>query len=191
MILGYTRVSKSEEQNAALQRQALREAGVEKIFQEKASGARWDRPELRRMMDQLRPGDVLVVWKLDRLSRSLKDLLLLMERIDQAGAGFRSLTEAIDTTTPAGRMMMQMVGAFAEFEREMIRERTRAGLQTAREQGRVGGRPPKLTQEQRQDIVDNVASGRKTGADMARLYRVSEATVSRITAQTRHQHSSA
>ena len=87
--------------------------------------------------------------------------------------------------------MMQMVGAFAEFEREMIRERTRAGLQAAREQGRVGGRPPKLTQEQRQDIVDNVVSGRKTGADMARLYRISEATVSRITAQARHQHGAA
>ena len=141
-------------------------------------------------MDQLRPGDVLVVWKLDRLSRSLKDLLLLMERIDQTGAGFRSLTEAIDTTTPAGRMMMQMVGAFAEFEREMIRERTRAGLHAAREQGRVGGRPPKLTPEQRQEIVDNVVSGRKTGADMARLYRISAATVSRITAQVRHQHRS-
>ena len=115
MILGYTRVSKSEEQNAALQRQALQDAGVERIFHENASGARWDRPELRRAMDQLRPGDVLVVWKLDRLSRSLKDLLLLLERMDQTGAGFRSLTEAIDTTTPAGRMMMQMVGAFAEF----------------------------------------------------------------------------
>ena len=191
MILGYTRVSKGEEQNGALQHLALQEAGVERIFQENASGARWDRPELRRTMDQLRPGDVLVVWKLDRLSRSLKDLLLLMERIGQTGAGFRSLTEAIDTTTPAGRMMMQMVGAFAEFEREMIRERTRAGLHAAREQGRVGGRPPKLTPEQRQEVVDNVVSGRKTGADMARLYRISEATVSRITAQVRQHHSSA
>ena len=94
-------------------------------------------------MDQLRPGDVVVVWKLDRLSRSLKDLLILMERIDKAGAGFRSLTEAIDTTTPAGRMMMQMVGAFPEFEREMIRGRTQAGLQAARAAGRTGGRPPK------------------------------------------------
>jgi DNA invertase Pin-like site-specific DNA recombinase len=187
MILGYTRVSKGEEQNAALQRKALQDAGVERIFQETASGARWDRPELSRMLDQLRPGDVLVVWKLDRLSRSLKDLLILMERIDKTGAGFRSLTEAIDTTTPAGRMMMQMVGAFAEFERAMIRERTRAGLEVAREQGRVGGRPSKLTPEQRQDIADNVVSGRKTGADMARLYKISEATVSRITAQVRHQ----
>ncbi len=115
MILGYTRVSKGEEQNSALQRKALEEAEVERIFEEKASGARWDRPELQRLMDHLRPGDVVVVWKLDRLSRSLKDLLILMERIDKSGAGFRSLTESIDTTTPAGRMMMQMVGAFAEY----------------------------------------------------------------------------
>ena len=167
MILGYTRVSKGEEQNPALQRKALKEAMVERVFEEKASGARWDRPELQRLMDQLRPGDVVVVWKLDRLSRSLKDLLILMERIDKAGAGFRSLTESIDTTTPAGRMMMQMVGAFAEFEREMIRERTQAVLQAARAEGRTGGRPPKLTKQQRQDIADNVLSGRKSGADMA------------------------
>jgi DNA invertase Pin-like site-specific DNA recombinase len=185
MILGYTRVSKGEEQNSALQRKALEEAMVERIFEEKASGARWDRPELQRLMDQLRSGDVVVVWKLDRLSRSLKDLLVLMERIDKAGAGFRSLTESIDTTTPAGRMMMQMVGSFAEYEREMIRERTQAGLQAARAEGRTGGRPPKLTEQQRLDIADNVLSGRKSGADMARLYSISETTVSRIVSRAR------
>jgi DNA invertase Pin-like site-specific DNA recombinase len=122
------------------------------------------------MLDQLREGDVVVVWKLDRLSRSLKDLLVIMERIDQAGADFKSLTESIDTTTPAGRMMMQMVGAFAEFEREMIRERTKAGLDAARKEGRIGGRRPKLRQDQQKDVADNVLSGRKSGADMARLY---------------------
>ena len=111
--------------------------------------------------------------------------LILMERIDKAGAGFRSLTESIDTTTPAGRMMMQMVGAFPEFEREMIRERTQAGLQAARAAGRTGGRPPKLTKQQRQDIADNVLSGRKSGADMARLYSISETTVSRIVSRAR------
>ncbi len=185
MILGYTRVSKGEEQNSALQRKALEEAMVERVFEEKASGARWDRPELQRLIDQLRPGDVVVVWKLDRLSRSLKDLLVLMERIDKAGAGFRSLTESIDTTTSAGRMMMQMVGAFSEYEREMIRERTQAGLQAARAEGRTGGRPPKLTEQQRLDIADNVLSGRKSGADMARLYNVSETTVSRIVSRAR------
>jgi len=103
------------------------------------------RPELHRLIDQLRKGDVLVVWKLDRLSRSLRDVLTIMERLGEAKAGFRSLTEAIDTTTAAGRIMMQMVGAFAEFERAMLRERTRAGLESAREDGRIGGWLPKLS----------------------------------------------
>ena len=112
MNLGYARVS-TDDQDTAAQLDALRAAGCERVFEERASGGRWDRPELHRMLDQLRDGDVVIVWKLDRLSRSLKDLLSIMEKIDAAGAGFRSLTEAIDTTTPAGRMMMQMVGVFA------------------------------------------------------------------------------
>src|SRR5512144_1130797 len=128
---------------------ALKRAGCARLFEEAASGGRWDRPVLQELMRQLRLGDVVVVWKLDRLSRSLKDLLHLMERIEAAGAGFRSLTEAIDTTTPAGRMMMQMVGAFAEFERAMIRERTSAGLAQARAEGRIGGRRRKLGDKQR------------------------------------------
>ena len=123
-LLGYARVSKGDEQSNAVQAKALSAAGCRRIFEEAASGGRWDRPELHRMLDQLREGDVVVVWKLDRLSRSLKDVLHIMERIGEAGAGFRSITEAIDTTTPAGRMMMQMIGSFAEFERAMIRERT-------------------------------------------------------------------
>ena len=185
MIFGYSRVSKGDRQNAQLQLQAFNAAKVEKIFEETASGGRWDRPQLHKMLEHLRVGDVVVVWKLDRLSRSLKDLLIIMERIDNVGAGFKSLTEAIDTTTPAGRMMMQMVGAFAEFERAMIRERTKAGLDAARKEGRIGGRRPKLRQDQRKDIVENILSDRKSGADMARLYNVSEATVSRIVAQYR------
>ena len=112
-VLGYGRVSR-EGQDLAQQRDALRAAGCTRLFEEKASGGRWNRPELRRLLDHLRPGDIVVVWKLDRLSRSLMDLLHIMEKIGEAGAGFRSLTEHIDTTTPAGRMMMQMVGAFAD-----------------------------------------------------------------------------
>ena len=185
MIIGYSRVSKGDDQNAALQLSAFKEAGVGRVYSEAASGGRWDRPELHRMIDQLREDDIVVVWKLDRLSRSLKDLLALIEKIDDAGAGFRSLTEAIDTTTPAGRMMMQMVGAFAEFERAMIRERTRAGLDAARQEGRIGGRRKKLRPDQRTDIAENVLSGRKTGAQMARLYGVSQATVSRIVSELR------
>jgi len=185
MIFGYSRVSKGDDQNARLQINAFKEVGVEKIFRETASGGRWDRPVLHEMLSQLRENDIVIVWKLDRLSRSLKDLLVIMEKIDHAGSGFKSLTEAIDTTTPAGRMMMQMVGSFAEFEREMIRERTKAGLDAARAEGRIGGRRPKLRKDQRKDIADNVISGRKSGADMARLYNVSEATISRIVAAHR------
>ena len=184
-LLGYARVSKGDDQSNAAQLTALKRAGCARLFEEAASGGRWDRPVLQELMHQLRPGDVVVVWKLDRLSRSLKDLLHLMERIEAAGAGFRSLTEAIDTTTPAGRMMMQMVGAFAEFERAMIRERTSAGLAQARAEGRVGGRRRKLGDKQRAEIAESVLSGRKTAAEMARIYNVSQPTVSRIVSERR------
>ena len=185
MLLGYARVSKGDEQNNALQARALKAAGCRKLFEEAASGGRWDRPQLHRMLDQLRDGDTVVVWKLDRLSRSLKDVLHIMERIAAAGAGFRSVTEHIDTTTSAGRMMMQMVGSFAEFERAMIRERTSAGLAAARAEGRVGGRRKKLDAAKRREIAESVITGRKSGAEMARLYNVSQPTVSRIVAQHR------
>jgi DNA invertase Pin-like site-specific DNA recombinase len=161
--------------------------GLNGLFAERASGGRWDRPELHRLFDQLRPRDVVVVWKLDRLSRSLKDLLHLMERITHAGAGFRSLTEAIDTTTPAGRMLMQMVGSFAEFERAMIRERTQVGLVAARARGRIGGRRPKLGPQQQAAIVEMVHAGRQSQADAARLFRGHPATVSRLLAVYRQQ----
>lgn len=189
MLIGYARVSRQDGQDTAVQIEALKKAGVDRIFEEKASGGRWDRPQLHRALDQLRPEDVFVVWKLDRLSRSLKDLLTLMEKIDAIGAGFRSLTEAIDTTTPAGRMMMQMVGSFAEFERAMIRERTKAGLDEARRQGRVGGRRPKLTLHQQQEIVEMVSSDRRSGAEAARLFNVHPATVSRLLAKSRQPES--
>jgi DNA invertase Pin-like site-specific DNA recombinase len=156
---------------------------MRRIFREKASGGRWDRPELHRLLDRLRKGDVLVVWKLDRLSRSLRDVLIIMERLAEAKAGFRSLTETIDTTTPAGRMMMQMVGAFAEFERTMLRERTKAGLDAAREEGRIGGRRPKLSPQQQAEIRKMVTRGDKTAADAARLFKIHPATVSRLLAR--------
>ena len=184
-LLGYARVSKGDEQTNTLQGRALRAAGCRRIFEEVASGGRWDQPELHHVLDHLREGDTLVVWKLDRLSRSLKDVLHIMEWINGAGAGFRSITENIDTTTPAGRMMMQMVGAFAEFERAMIRERTSAGLAAARAEGRIGGRRKKLDAGKRREIAESVISGRKTGADMTRLYNVSAPTVSRIVAAYR------
>lgn len=179
MLIGYARVS-TQDQDAAAQIAALEKAGCERIFQEKASGGRWDRPELHRVLGHLRKEDVLVVWKLDRLSRSLKDVLTLMEKINQAGAGFRSLTEAIDTTSPAGRMMMQIVATFAEFERAMLRERTRKGLEQARSHGRIGGRRPKLKPHQQDEIIRSVQSGQKTAADAARLFNIHPSTVSRL-----------
>ena len=179
MLIGYARVS-TDDQDTAAQAAALKAAGCERIFREKASGGRWDRPELHRLLDQLRKGDVLVVWKLDRLSRSLRDVLTIMERLGEAVAEFRSLTEAIDTTTPAGRMMMQMVGAFAEFEKSMLKERTKAGLDAARQEGRIGGRRPKLSPQQQAEIRKMVSKGRKTAADAARLFKVHPATVSRL-----------
>jgi DNA invertase Pin-like site-specific DNA recombinase len=184
MQLGYARVSKSEDQDARPQIDALETAGCKLIYEERASGGRWNRPELHRLLNRLRPGDVLVVWKLDRLSRSLKDLLLILEKIDHARAGFRSLTEVIDTTTPAGRMMMQMLGSFAEFERAMVRERTHAGLQAAKAEGRQGGRRPKLLPHQKTEIIGMLGAGR-SAAELARLFQVHRATIGRIAAEAR------
>jgi DNA invertase Pin-like site-specific DNA recombinase len=181
MLLGYARVSKGDDQTNLLQAKALRAASCRRVFEEAASGGRWDRPELHRMLDQLRAGDTIVVWKLDRLSRSLKDVLHIMERIAQAGAGFRSITESIDTTTPAGRMMMQMVGSFAEFERAMIRERVKSGLERAKAQGKMLGRPS--TQPEK---VEAIKAGLQAGGAgiirLAKLHGVGVGTVQRIKA---------
>ena len=180
MLIGYARVSKLDQQDTRAQAKELKRAGCKRIFEESASGGRWDRPELHRALDQLQEGDVLIVWKLDRLSRSLKDLLHILEKIAESKAGFRSLTEAIDTTTSAGRMMLQMLGAFAEFERSMIRERTRLGLLAARERGRIGGRSPKLTAHQRLEAIRMINSGDKTASEVARLFRVHRSSISRL-----------
>lgn len=182
MKIGYARVS-TQAQNNKLQNAELKKGGCDRIFREKGSGGRWDRPQLHKMLDQLREGDVVIVWKLDRLSRSLKDLLTILERIEATGAHFCSLTENIDTGTAAGRMMMQMVGSFAEFEREMLRERTQAGLIAAKQQGRVGGRKPKLTRQQQKEVAHWVQSGEKSAADVARLFQVHPSTISRLMAK--------
>ena len=179
-----TRASPLASKLPPLRSPALKTSGCELIFRDNASGGRWDRPELHKLLSQLRKGDVLVVWTLDRLSRSLRDVLTIMERVQERHAGFRSLKEAVDTTTPAGRMMMQMVGAFAEFERAMLKERTKAGLDAARKEGRIGGRPPKLKPHQQQEIMTLVKQGKKTAADAARLFGVHPATVSRLLRRT-------
>ena len=180
MVMGYARVSRADQQDTKAQVDALLAAGADRIFEDQASGGRWERPQLHQMIDFLRETDIVIVWKLDRLSRSLKDLLNIMDLIEGKGAGFRSLTEAIDTTAPAGRMLMQMLGSFAEFEREMIRERTIAGLFAARMRGKVLGRPRKVSDEQKAEIIEMVATGSKTNAEVARLFSVSNSTIGRI-----------
>ncbi|MEI6715794.1 MAG: recombinase family protein [Verrucomicrobiota bacterium] len=182
MKFGYCRVS-TKDQNTKVQEEALNLAGCERIFTETASGGNWDRPELHRLLDQLRAGDTLTVWKLDRLSRSLKDLLNILEKLHAVGAGFRSTTEAIDTTTPAGRMMMQMVGAFAEFERSIIVERTQAGIKRARAAGRHPGRPAKIKPEQKEEILRALRKGEKTQAELARLFNLHPSAVCRLVAR--------
>lgn len=145
MLVGYARVS-TLDQNPALQIDALKAAGCEKLFVEKASGASRDRPELKGALDYVREGDTLVVWKLDRLARSLKQLIETVEDLGGRGIGLKSLTESIDTTTSGGRLIFHIFAALAEFERGVIRERTRAGLKAARARGRTGGRPPALSE---------------------------------------------
>jgi DNA invertase Pin-like site-specific DNA recombinase len=143
MLVGYARVS-TQDQSPHLQLDALKSAGCEKVFEEKASGAKRERPELIAALGFMRAGDTLVVWKLDRLARSLKQLMETVEDLSARGIGFRSLTEAIDTTTSGGRLVFHIFGALAEFERGIIRERTTAGLEAARARGRTGGRPRSL-----------------------------------------------
>ena len=144
MLIGYARVS-TQDQNPDLQMDALKKAGCEKVFVEQRSGAARNRPALIEALNFMREGDTLVVWKLDRLARSLKQLLETVEDLEQRGVGFQSLTEQMDTTTAGGKLVFQIFGALAEFERSLIRERTNAGLAAARERGRVGGRPRKLS----------------------------------------------
>ena len=180
MQIGYARVSRGDHQDLDVQVAALAAAGCDPILREEASGGQTDRPELARAIRSLQSGDVLVVWKLDRLSRSLRDLLFTLEEVATAGAGFRSLTEAVDTTTAAGRLMAQTLGAFAEFERAMIRERTMSGLAHARQAGRLLGRRPSLTRQQRAEIVAKAESGQGSPAQLASLFRVSRSTVQRV-----------
>lgn len=141
MIIGYARVS-TQDQSIDLQTDALRAAGCEEVFSEKCTGKQRERPELQTCLRMLRKNDVLVVWKLDRLARSLKDLVEIISELDAKHVGFRSITEAIDTTTAGGKLVFHIFGALAEFEHTLIRERTLAGLAAARARGRKGGRKP-------------------------------------------------
>jgi DNA invertase Pin-like site-specific DNA recombinase len=146
MLIGYARVS-TQDQTLDLQTDALKRAGCEKIFTDTTSGAKSERPGLQEAMNHLRAGDTLVVWRLDRLGRTLKHLIATIADLSEKGIGFRSLQENMDTTTSGGKLIFHIFGALAEFEREIIRERTNAGLQAARARGRVGGRPKIQTKD--------------------------------------------
>ena len=143
MLIGYARVS-TDDQNLDLQRDALQAVGCERVFEDMVSGARADRTGLVTLMSMLRAGDTVVIWRLDRLGRSLKNLIELVERLESAKVGLRSLQENLDTTSSGGKLVFHLFGALAEFERNLIRERTQAGLVAARARGRMGGRPRRL-----------------------------------------------
>jgi DNA invertase Pin-like site-specific DNA recombinase len=176
--LGYARVS-THDQDPALQHDALTTAGCQQIFVDKASGKLESRPALDDLLEQARPGDTVVVWRLDRLGRSLRHLLETVSQLEQRGIAFVSLTENIDTTTPGGRLIFHVFGALAEFERDLIRERTRAGLAAARARGRTGGRPTVWTEDKLRTARAMRESGDYDVAAIAKVLGVSRASVYR------------
>jgi DNA invertase Pin-like site-specific DNA recombinase len=179
MIYGYARVS-TDGQTLDAQREALTAAGAERIFQEKVSGAAIDRRELGRLVASLQPGDTLLVTRLDRLARSTLELLRVLERVSEAGAGFRSLADTwADTTSPQGRLVLTIMGGFAQFERELIKARTGEGRARAKARGVKLGRRFKLSHHQRQEALQRRAQGEAL-ADIARSYNVSHSTISRL-----------
>lgn len=178
MQIGYARVS-TQEQETHAQLDALTRAGCDHIFQEKRSGGNLRRPQLEILLSSLTSADIVVVYKLDRIARSLKDLLTIIERIEAAGAQFQSLTESMDTKSPAGRMIFQIVGAFAEFERELIRERTRIGMAAAMARGAKPGRPRGMSEDDEAEAVRLFYTGRHTKSELARKYGVHISSVKR------------
>lgn len=177
-LLGYARVS-TVEQNARLQTDALKSAGCGRVFSDRASGALDERRQLAKLFEQLRPGDTLVVWRLDRLGRSLRHLIDTVNALAERKVGFRSLTENIDTTTSGGKLVFHIFGALAEFERELIGERTRAGLEAARARGRRGGRPTVMTPDKVATARAMYASKEFTVEAIAQVVGVSRASVYR------------
>lgn len=181
MKIGYARVS-TQEQNLDLQLKALKKVGCQKIFREKVSGASRQRPEFQRMLDQIRTGDTVVVWKLDRLAQSTRDLLNTMDTINEAGGQFQSLSEPwANTMSHAGKMIMTVFAGIAEFERDLIRERTGAGRAAARQRGVRFGRPRKLNPDQARLACQLLAEG-KAVREIARTFNVHEATIYRLAA---------
>jgi DNA invertase Pin-like site-specific DNA recombinase len=186
-LFGYARVS-TRDQDLATQDAELMAAGCAKVFKEKVSGAKTDRPELAKVIGRLEPGDVLVVTRLDRLARSTRDLLNVIAAISDRGAGFKSLKDAwADTTTAHGRLMLTVLGGLAEFERELIRARTGEGRARAKARGVRFGRPRKMTPHQRQEALQRLAAG-ETQADVARTYNVDATTIGRLAVASPFEH---
>ena len=185
--LGYVRVSTAD-QNEDLQSDALTAAGCDRLFVDHASGKTDSRPGLDSMLEQLRPGDTVVVWRLDRLGRSLRHLIDLANLMDERGVALVSLRESLDTSTPGGRLIFHVFGALAEFERDLIRERTTAGLAAARARGRHGGRPTVWTDEKLQAARAMHASGEHDISSIARVLGISRATLYRGLATTPESH---
>ncbi|GDG01488.1 DNA-invertase [Escherichia coli] len=175
-LIGYARVS-TDDQNLHLQRDALERAGCQVIYEDKASGKNTERPELDGCLKALRSGDTLVVWRLDRLGRSLGDLVKLVTTLEEKGIGFESLQEKIETTSASGKLVFHVFAALAEFERNLISERTRAGLKAARARGRLGGRKPKLKQKDIREIKALLKDPNIPVSDIAKRFGVSRTTI--------------
>lgn len=178
MIIGYARVS-TNDQDTSLQLDALKAAGAERVYQESASGALRERPELNKCIDAMREGDTLIVWKLDRLGRSLPNLVEIISGLEEKGTGFRSLTEAIDTTNAGGKLVFHIFAALADFERSLIQERTRAGLAAARARGRKGGRPRALKKDQVKKAKAMLSDSMITKTEVAKHFGVTRMTLNK------------
>lgn len=176
MRVGYARVS-SDDQKLDLQLDALRNAGCKRIFEDRKGGARADRPGLARLRDTVRDGDVVIIWRLDRLGRSLRDLLEIAAFFEAEGVGLRSLQENIDTTSSGGKLIFHIFGALAEFERGIIRERTNAGLAAARARGRVGGRPKALSPKEHRLLIKLYNQRDHSIAELCKIFNISKPTL--------------
>jgi DNA invertase Pin-like site-specific DNA recombinase len=176
MLIGYARVS-TDDQNLDLQKDALTRAGCEKVLEDHQSGAKAERPGLKSVLQYAREGDTLVVWRLDRLSRSLKDLIEMVSQLESRGIGLKSLHESLDTSSSSGKLIFHIFGALAEFERNLIRERTQAGLQAARARGRKGGRPKALNADKRALAVQLYGDRKHTVKQICQMMGISKPTL--------------
>jgi DNA invertase Pin-like site-specific DNA recombinase len=183
MLIGYARVS-TMDQNLDLQIDALKLAGCEQIFTDKITGTKFERPQLSELKKILRAGDTIVVWKLDRMGRGLRDLINLMREFDEQKIGFKSLTEGIDTTTTTGKLIFHIFGALAEFERNLIIERTQAGLKAGRARGKIGGRPPKLSIDQKKVLKSMHADKTIPLTTILETFKISKPTMYKIVNET-------